>query len=216
MTELNQKQGTLLGAGAVLLVLWWFATGILLYHSRNFADAIMHPAWLPINIPGLLACILICLGLPALLYRGSGTSQDSDREQNKAQSSLKWSARFARWGIFTSQTGLILFASIQYYETFLWPVAAKYDKKLVESGGKLVFGDILVAAPLLASGLILTLGFLFLLLYLKRNDGEKAWPWTLFAGALLFGSGLIAPVRTLGLLLFAAALLRYGLRARRS
>ena len=216
MTDLNRKQGTLLGAGAVLLILWWFATGILLVNSSNFADSIMHPAWLPINIPGLLACILICLGLPTLLQTGSVASQVSDVEQKYSERSLRWSGRFGRWGLFTSQTGLILFASVQYYETFLWPVAAKYDKKLVESGGKLVFGDILVAAPLLASGLILTLGFLFLLLYLKRKDGERAWPWTLFAGALLFGSGLIAPVRTLGLLLFAGALIRYAIRARRS
>ncbi|MEQ8352438.1 MAG: hypothetical protein RH862_13190 [Leptospiraceae bacterium] len=195
MTTPNTRAlSTLLILSAILLLIWWMATGgIFLSLNGDFPGSVLHPAWIPVNALGLLGCILLCLGLPILGFHSEGSGP------------VPFST-----GVLISQAGVILFTAIQYYETFLWPVAADFDPSLIALEGALVFGDLRVSVPLVASGLVLATGFLILMIELIRSGETKLWPVLLFLGALLFGSGLIVPVRTIGLLIFTAALIRYG------
>ncbi len=222
-------QGRLLISSGTLLLVWWVATGILFWEVGQFEAAVQHVAWMPINVLGLLGCLLCCLGLPALtrvqihplLVRNEGhetgpAGPEACTERSSVESVPQGAIPVNRahfsdtLGILLSQAGLILYTAIQYYETFLWPVAAKTNPALVEIQGPFVFGHWMVAAPLIISGLVLSLGFLFLLFQKLRTERSRMWPWLLFLGVTLFGIGMVIPVRTLGLFLMTAALIRYG------
>ncbi len=182
----------------------------MIYNGGDFAASILHPAWIPVNCMGLLGCITLNLGIPSLLPgkrpRGE-TSTNAGRQLTLVSSE---DGPSVTPGVLISQIGAILFAAIQYYETFLWPVAASMDSSMVAVQGPFVFGDLRVSIPLVLSGLILTVGFFLLMIELIRSGQKKTWPSLLFIGVLLFGMGMIVPVRTIGLMLMTAGLFHYS------
>ncbi len=175
----------------LLLIVWWFAVGLVLPVTGPFEDLVRHELWLPVNVIGLVACLLWAVSLPALfLFRVEAAR----------------SIGFA--GLIVAEIGVVLFAAIQYYETFLWPVAAAHAPELVSLDGALVFGDLRVMVPLATSGALLAIGFVLLALDLtKRTALPRAAVWLWVVGVVLFGNGAAIPVRTLGLVLYCGAAL---------
>ncbi|HBS06817.1 MAG TPA: hypothetical protein DEA96_17740 [Leptospiraceae bacterium] len=198
----------------------------MLLNSGSFPASVLHAGWIPVNILGLLGCITLTLSIPYIHRERtaessspfSGSSEYSNASHSSRLSGADGSeARlhtgnqiYGTPGVLISQIGAILFAAIQYYETFLWPVAASMDSSMVAFDGPFVFGDLRVSIPLVLSGLILTVGFFLLMIESIRSGQKKTWPSLLFIGVLLFGMGMIVPVRTIGLMLMTAGLFHYG------
>lgn len=175
-----------------LLVLWWIALGVLLpvaEAATHFETMILHSNWVPVNVVGLIGCLLLILTVPVLHCH-----------IQEKRSTLGFA------GLIVAEIGLVMFTCIQYYETFLWPVVAQTNPELVSFDGPLVFGAPLVLVPLILSGIFLGAGYILLgiALYIERAVPRYA-AILLIAGAVLFGNGVVFPVRTLGLFLFAIA-----------
>ena len=158
--------------------------------ADNFQELILDADWRGLNLLGLVSCLLLCLGLPGKYIV---------RYEHFRQSGFT--------GILLACTGLILFTAIQYYETFLWPAGAAVHPEMLAAHGTLVSGNTFVAGGLLVSGLILGIGFiLFGVAALRTKMYPRVPVWFLMSGALLFGNGILFPVRTIGLLLFCSGI----------
>jgi len=175
--------------GAIGLLIWWFSMPVFLPiadASDNFQNLILNNNWIPINTLGLISTLLVTLGFPGFY--------------------LKNHEKFNQvgfWGLIISMIGLILFTSIQYYETLIWPAAAKINPELLQIKGALVSGDLGVVAGLISSGALLGIGYiLFCISALQTKSYPKIPLWLLIIGAPVFGNGIAFPIRTIGLLLF--------------
>ena len=184
-----RAEGLLSIIGALGLLIWWFLMPIFLPiadSSENFKNLILDNNWVQVNIVGLISTLLLTLGFPGFY--------------------LKNHEKFSKlgfYGLIIASIGLILFTSIQYYETLLWPAAAKINPELLQIKGALVSGDIGVVAGLIFSGAFLGIGYiLFGISALQTNSYPKIPLWFLIIGAPVFGNGIAFPIRTIGLLLF--------------
>ncbi len=190
-------------AVGVLLPLWWILMGIGLPVSEainNFDVLIVHPNWVPINLVGLVGCILWFISVPSFfLYK-----------HEKAG----W-ARFI--GTVLVGVGVVLFTCIQYYETFLWPTVAKSNPELVKIEGALVFGAPLIVVPLVISGVVLGVGYIVLGISLFKSRVLPVPTILLLTfGAVIFGNGIVFSIRTIGMLAFVIALIWIGNIMRKS
>lgn len=183
--------GLLSIVGAVGLLVWWFSMPVFLPvadSSDNFKNLILDPNWLWINLIGLVSTLVLTLGFPGFYLI------NFERYNNTGY-----------LGLLTATIGLILFTSIQYYETILWPAAAKINPELVQVEGALVSGDTGVAAGLIVSGTFLGIGYiLFGVSALQARLYPKTPLWLLIIGAPVFGNGIAFPIRTVGLILFTS------------
>ena len=177
--------------GALGLLIWWFLMPVFLPvadATENFKNLILDNNWIPINLIGLISTLLLTLGFPGFY--------------------LKHNEKFNKLGfhsVFIASIGLILFTSIQYYETLLWPAAAKINPDLVQVSGALVSGDYGVVSGLICSGLFLGIGYvLFGFTALQTKAYPKTPLWFLIIGAPLFGIGVAFAVRTIGLILLCS------------
>ena len=175
--------------GARGLLIWWFSMPVFLPiadASDNFQNLILNNNWIPINTLGLISTLLVTLGFPGFY--------------------LKNHEKFNQvgfWGLIISMIGLILFTSIQYYETLIWPAAAKINPELLQVKGALVSGDLKVVSGLIFSGAFLGIGYiLFGISALKTNSFPTIPLWLIIFGAPIFGIGITFPIRTIGLILF--------------
>lgn len=182
-------EGILSIMGAAGLLVWWFLMPVFLPvadSSDNFQNLIIDNNWVPINTIGLIAALLVTLGFPGFY--------------------LKDYVRFNKlgfYGLIISSIGLILFTSIQYYETLLWPAAAEFYPDLLQVKGALVSGDTRVVAGLITSGVFLGIGYiLFGISAIQTKSYPKIPIWFLIVGAPVFGNGIVFPIRTVGLLVF--------------
>ena len=184
-------------ATALLLVTWWMLMGFALpvqAAQNNFARMIAHANWVPVNIIGMLACVAWLFSLPIHVVN-----------QDRAVSLLRFVA------LLISGAGVVWFGCIQYYETFLWPVVVAINPELVQLKGPLVFGDRLVLVPLLLSGLTVAAGYLVLMADQIRSRSPHTGSIVLLGtGALVFANGIVFPVRTVGILVFATAMVWHG------
>ena len=190
-------------AGSVGLLIWWVMFPVLLPiadASQNFQEMILHSNWTVINLVGLLSAIMLCLGLPGMFL--------SQHLHFKMYGYL---------GLLLACTGLILFTAIQYYETLIWPAAAKVNAELLQSDGALVSGNSAVVAGLMVSGIVLGSGYvLFGISALKTRLFRKIAIWMLMIGATVFGNGIVFPVRTLGLILFVSGTIWLSVKIRKN
>ena len=148
--------------------------------SDNFKNLISDNNWVQINIIGLISTLLLTLGFPGFYLK-------NHEKFNK----------LGFYGLIIASSGLILFTSIQYYETLLWH-AAKINPELLQ-----VKGDLGVVAGLISSGGLLGIGYiLFGISPLQTKSYPKIPLWLLIIGAPVFGNGIAFPIRTIGLLLF--------------
>lgn len=181
-----------------LLLLWWILMGIMLPQAEameNFNLIVTHSNWIPINIIGFISVLIFSISL-FLLYK------IISEQLNKT----------GFIGFILGEIGIIWFACIQYYETFIWPLVGQLHPELVKIEGALVFGNYLLMVPLIISGLVLGIGYLlFCIDLLKHNIIQRHIVWFLLIGVLLFGNGIMIPIRTIGLILLVYSLIRVGL-----
>lgn len=182
---------------AILLPSWWVSLGLFLpvkETSENFDLIVIHPNWIPVNIIGLLGTIVWAFSLLGLnLYQ------------------WKDSRIFGFIGFVLAEVGIILYACIQYYETFIWPVVAQYNPTLVKFDGALVFGDAVILIPLIISGVILAIGHVLLGIdLLRRRVFPSFIVLMLIIGAVVFGNGVVFSIRTVGIVFFTIAMLYIG------
>jgi len=189
INRIIKVEGILSLVGAVGLLIWWFSMPVFLPVADsmdNFKNLILDDNWILINSIGLISTILLTLGFPGFY--------------------LKYYEKFGTLGflgLIISSVGLILFTSIQYYETLLWPAAAKVNSELVQVKGALVSGDMKVMTGLIISGAFLGIGYiLFGSSALQIKSYQRIPLWFLIVGAPVFGNGIAFPIRTVGLLLF--------------
>ncbi len=189
ITGIIKTEGLLSIIGAVGLFVWWIFMPVFLPiadSSENFKNLILDNNWVQINLIGLISTIFLTLGFAGFY--------------------IKYYEKFNKLGfigLIITLVGLVLFTSIQYYETLLWPAAAKVNPELLQVKGALVNGDLKVAAGLITSGAFLGIGYiLFGISALQMKEYPKIPVWFLIIGAPIFGNGIAFPIRTLGLLLF--------------
>lgn len=182
-------EGLLSIIGAAGLFIWWFSMPIFLPiadSANNFKNLILDNDWVQINIVGLVSTLLVTLGFPGFYLKNY-------EKFNKV----------GFYGLIIALTGLILYTSIQYYETLLWPAAAKINPELLQVKGALVSGDLGVVIGLISSGAFLGIGYiLFGISALKTDSFPKIPLWFIIFGAPIFGIGIAFPIRTIGLILF--------------
>ena len=188
--------------GSIGLLIWWFLFPILLpiaEASENFQNLILDAHWTALNLVGLISCLLLCLGLPGIFI-----------------AHYKHFNILGFIGLLMACTGLVLFTTIQYYETFIWPAAAQLHPELLNAKGALVSGNSHVVWGLLVSGIILGAGYIIFGSTLLRTKLYPSLPvWLLMLGAVVFGNGVIFPLRTIGLILFAGSTLYLSFHLRK-
>jgi len=174
------------GAG---LMIWWVSMPIFLPINdsfENFNNLILDNNWLPLNIIGLISTLLLTLGFPGFYLR------HHEKFNNPG---------FI--GLIIASAGLVLFTSIQYYETLLWPAAVQINPELLQAEGALVSGDLRVVAGLITSGALLGIGYIiFGISALLTKAFPKIPVWFMIIGAPVFGNGIVFPIRTAGLISF--------------
>lgn len=175
--------------GVVLLLLWWFSMPVFLPVSEateDFSKMILDVDWIWVNTIGLIAVLLLTFGFPVYYLKAFGKYD-----------------KMGLIGLILSILGLILYACVQYYETLIWPAAGQLNPELIQVDGALVSGNMAVAAGLLVSGAILSLGYILFGISALRNKIHPRIPlWLLIIGAPLFGVGIAFMIRTVGIILF--------------
>ena len=195
--KLIKLGGTLNILTGVLLVLWWLLMGLLLPQAAakdNFDIIVTHSNWIPINLIGFVAVQMWSLSFFFIFLVKS--------DKIKIRGIV---------GFILGEIGIVWYACIQYYETFIWPVVGRQYPEMVKIEGALVFGDTTVLIPLMLSGVFLGLGYILICIDLfKEKIFSKGVIWMLLIGALLFGNGIVIGIRTIGLILFVIAFIKIG------
>ena len=187
---------------AVLLTLSWFSIGIFMWaeiSSQNFLAMVQNPAWIPVNIFYLIAAILLIPGIIALYIK-----------QAEKSGTLGLTA------FWITILAIIWYACIQFYETFFWPIIAAESPSLFQAVGFSPSNNI-IFMQLMLSAVPWTVGFiLFGIVTIKTQLTAKWIVWVFTIGALLFGVGMMFPIRSLGVILFSYGLIKYGNILRRN
>jgi len=181
---------------AILLFLSWFSIGIFMWDeisSQNFSAMVQNPAWIPVNIIYLVATILLIPGMFALYI-------------NQAQKG----GTLGLVAFWITILAIIWYSCIQFYETFFWPIIAAESSSLFQAVGfspsnKLIYLQLMLSAIPWAVGFIL-LG----MVTIKAKFISKWTAWIFTTGALLFGIGIMFPIRSIGVILFSFSLVKYG------
>jgi hypothetical protein len=202
IVKIIKIEGFLSLIGSIALFAWWFAMPLFLPLAdaeENFQNLVLDPQWITLNLIGLMAVIFLVLGFPGFYLKSF--------EKSRSPGFI---------GLIVTCSGLILYACIQYYETLLWPAAARVYPELLETGGILLSGDPGIVTGLIASGVLLSAGYiLFGISALRSRVYPRLAVWFLMFGAPLFGMGILFPLRTVGLILFCAGTIWLALELRK-
>jgi hypothetical protein len=193
----------LLAVSGMLLIVWWLLVGLqwLTASDGSLATLVLTPSWLPINIVGLLSCLLLILGLTGIL---TGTSSVL--------------GTFGFVGIAISVSGAALFTALQFDEAFMWPLLAVHAEEFLEIDGPM-FSDPAFSSSYLVMGVLFAVGFVLLALQsLRRRIFPVIPSLFLLVGSVLFAGGILIPamIRTVGVILFGTALIWIGFRNSKS
>ena len=182
----------------VLFIIWWILLGIsqmLGSSGDSLSQLVQSPSWIPINIIGLVASLLLVMGLIRILIGN--------------ESSL---GVFGFLGFIICILGVVLFTSLQFDETFVWPLLATHADSLLEIDGPMFTNPGFLAAYIIM-GILFALGFIFVAVQsLRRNIFPKIPSIFLIIGAPVFGGGLYVPLmlRTIGLILLGISFIWVG------
>ena len=181
---------------AILLILSWFSIGIFMWNeisTQNFLTMVQNPAWMPVNVFYLLATILLFPGIIALYI------QQAEKIGNLGLTAF-WITLLA----------IIWYTCIQFYETFFWPIIASDSPLLFQAVGFSPTNNI-IFAQLMLSAIPWTVGFILLgIVTSKTAFISRRIVYIFTLGALLFGVGMLFPIRSLGVILFSYGLIKYG------
>lgn len=182
----------------ILLIIWWILLGISQMiggSGGSLSQLVQSPSWIPINIIGLIASLLLVMGLIRILFED--------------ESSL---GIFGFLGFIICILGVVLFTSLQFDETFVWPLLATYADSLLEIEGPMFTNPGFLAAYIIM-GILFAVGFIFIAIQsLRRNIFPKIPSIFMIIGAPIFGAGLYVPliVRTIGLILLGISFIWVG------
>jgi hypothetical protein len=188
----------MLAVSGFLFIIWWILLGISQMiggSGGSLSQLVQSQGWIPINIIGLVASLLLVLGLMRILVEDS--------------TNLGFLGFF---GFIICILGVALFASLQFDETFVWPLLATYADSLLEIKGPMFTNPGFFAAYIIM-GILFTLGFIFIAVQsLRRNIFPKIPSVLIIIGAPIFGGGLYIPliVRTIGLILLGVSFIWVG------
>ena len=194
--KLIQLCGLINIIAAILLFGSWCSIGLFMWKeisNQDFVGMVLNPNWIPVNIVYLVANVLL---LPSLigLY-------------------LKQVENAGRWGLIgflLSVIGVTWYACITYYEAFFWPVIAAHAPNVFKMVGFSPTNKLILGAFLL-SGIFWSLGYIIIGITTIRSGHFAKWAGVLFTvGAVLFGFGMVIPIRTIGVLLFSIGMIRIG------
>lgn len=182
----------------ILFIIWWILLGVsqmLGSSGGSLSQLVQSPSWIPINIIGLIASLLLVMGLMRILFGD--------------ESSL---GIFGFLGFIICILGVVLFTSLQFDETFVWPLLATYADSLLEIEGPMFTNPGFLAAYIIM-GILFAVGFIFIAVQsLRRNIFPKIPSIFMIIGAPIFGAGLYVPlmVRTIGLILLGISFIWVG------
>jgi hypothetical protein len=202
--SVTEVLSVLLSVSGILLMVWWLLLGLIQRlggAGNSLAELVIVSSWLPVNILGLLATLLLILGLSGIL---TGNTPDL--------------GTFGFLGVLLSISGAALFTAVQFDETFIWPLMATHGGELLEPEGPM-FTDPSFFTSYIVMGVFFAVGFIFLSVQsLKRRIFPVVPSIFLLTGAVLFAGGVLVPVavRTVGVLLFGIALIWIGFRNRKT
>jgi hypothetical protein len=172
----------------ILSIIWWILLGISQMiggSGGSLSQLVQSSSWIPINIVGLIALILLVMGLMRILF-GDESNLDI----------------FGVLGFIICIFGVVLFTSLQFDETFVWPLLATHADSLLEIEGPMFTNPAFFAAYIIM-GILYALGFIFIAVQsLRRNMFPKIPSILMIIGAPMFGAGLLVPlmVRTIGII----------------
>ena len=181
---------------ALLLFLSWFSIGIFMWNeisSQNFSAMVQNPAWIPVNVFYLIATILLIPGIFALY--------------------IKQAEKGGTLGLVSfwiTLLAIIWYTCIQFYETFFWPIIAAESPSLFEAVGFSPSNNI-IFSQLMLSAIPWALGFILIGMVAIKTKFVANWiVWIFTIGALLFGVGMMFPIRSIGVILYSYGLVKYG------
>ncbi|MFX0199890.1 MAG: hypothetical protein ACFFCW_27520 [Candidatus Hodarchaeota archaeon] len=181
---------------ALLLFLSWFSIGIFMWNeisSQNFSAMVQNPAWIPVNVFYLVATILLIPGIFALYFKQAEKS-----------------GTLGLVAFWITILAIIWYTCIQFYETFFWPIIAAESPSLFQAVGFSPSNDI-IYMQLMLSAIPWAVGFILLgMITIKAEFVAKWTVWIFTIGALLFGVGIMFPIRSIGVVLFSYGLVKYG------
>ena len=180
----------------ILLIIWWALLGISQMFSNSgdsLSQLVQSTTWIPINIIGLVAALFLVIGLIRILFED--------------ESSLEL---LGFLGVILSIFGVVLFTSVQFDETFVWPLLARYSDNLLEINGPM-FTNLSWLSIYIIMGVLFALGFIAIQ-SLRRNIFPKIPSILMIIGAPIFGGGLYVPlmIRTMGLILLSISFIWIG------
>ena len=177
-------------------MLSWFMIFILLFDkimNQNWIEMVNNNIWIILNSGLFISIFFIVVGFIGVFIL---------LNNNKNYSII---------GFILLLLGLFWFGSIQYYETLIYPIAAKYSVDVFNQIGMNMKNNLLMIAFLL-SGIPWFLGFLiFGISMIKSKIFNKYIVILLIIGANFQLLGLL-PVRTLGFVLMFISLLNIGIK----
>ena len=187
---------------SILIFISWFSIGIFMWKeisSNDVSAMVQNPAWIPVNVFLLAATMLLIPGIVALYIKQAEKS-----------------GTMGLVAVWITILAIIWYTCIQFYETFFWPIIAADSPLLFRSVGFSPSNNI-IFIQLMLSAIPWFVGFLLLaIVTIQTNFIAKGTVWIFTIGALLFGVGIMLPIRSIGVILFSYGLIRYGSILRKS
>jgi hypothetical protein len=149
--------------------------------AENFTAVVQHPAWIPINLVGLIASFMVAIGLTGIFI--------------KILPETKWIGII---GYILVMIGVIWFGAIQYYETVLWPLIADYPVLFAQVG--FLTENTFTFIMFILSGVVIFAGFILFGIELIRSKKFGITAVLFFAlGWIIFGIGMSILIRSIGM-----------------
>ena len=196
--KLIRWSGLVCIASGVLLLLWWGLMGLIMPAGADgfsMIDMVKSEHWLPVNVIGSLAVVLLPIALIGLYAR-----------QIQQVKSLGLA------GFLLAFSGSLLYVWLQIEESILWPLLAIHAPALLDLKGPM-FTDPAFSFTYMLMGVLFIPGCIILGIATLRAAILPRWgAWLFTIGAPLFGiGGALFIARTIGVILLTAGLVWLGL-----
>lgn len=166
---------------AVLFLGFGVTPWMLLPTGAPLLEWVQDPQWVMLNAAALVMALLLPLILTAL-YAAQAESV----------------GRAGLWGFILAFLGSLLYLSVQFDETFIWPILAKKAPSLLALQGPM-FTDRGFMGIYLVMGLVFILGWiLFGIATYRARVLSRSGAVLLAVGMAVFGAGNVVPILVRG------------------